>query len=323
MKKKFLSLTCFLLALLFLLPSCSSPLAITEEVKTKETVTEEKMTEEKKIMQKSDPKEDDVINILMIGNSFCYYYVEELYGIAKEAGVKMRVCNLYYSGCSLVQHWDWLRGDEAKYEYVTTDENGRKGKKNISMRVALQQQNWDVISLQLGSADVENPDRSKGYAKGLYEFLKREFPLSTHYWHQTWTYQVGYNRANGKVENKEQQDARHERNRSIAYAIATANEVPIIPSGDAWKLARENPVVGDVLCARLGVNNDIGDYYHDGDIGGGQYLNACVWFETLTGKSCIGNTWRPNYALSEEKIAALQQAAHTAVAGVYGEDYAK
>ena len=41
------------------------------------------------------------------------------------------------------------------------------------------------------------------------------------------------------------------------------------------------------------------------------------------GKSCIGNTWRPKYELSEEKIAILQAAAHEAVAAVYGPGYAK
>ena len=69
--------------------------------------------------------------------------------------------------------------------------------------------------------------------------------------------------------------------------------------------------MGDVLCNR-GAKSD---NYHDGEEGGGQYLNACVWFETLTGQSCIGNTWRPDtYELSESMIAALQQAAHRAVA---------
>ena len=47
---------------------------------------------------------------------------------------------------------------------------------------------------------------------------------------------------------------------------------------------------------------------------GGQYLNACVWFECITGKSCIGNPWRPKkYTLSEERIDLLQRAAHQAV----------
>ena len=93
-----------------------------------------------------------------------------------------------------------------------------------------------------------------------------------------------------------------------------------VPSGEAWKIARQSSVV-DILCHRLAVNNGEGDYYHDGDIGGGQYLNACVWFETLSGQSCIGNTYRPvytyagqEYTLSEDMIAILQQAAHEAVA---------
>ena len=96
-----------------------------------------------------------------------------------------------------------------------------------------------------------------------------------------------------------------------------------MPSGDAWEIARKSEIVGTTLCQRLAINNGEGDYYHDGDIGGGQYLNACVWYEVLMGESCIGNTWRPPYELSEEKIAILQAAAHEAVAAVYGPGYAK
>ena len=70
------------------------------------------------------------------------------------------------------------------------------------------------------------------------------------------------------------------------------------------------PVIGNRLCYR---KSKLDDTSHDGDLGGGQYLNACVWFEMLTGQSCIGNTYRPDYELSEEKIAILQQAAHKAV----------
>ena len=41
------------------------------------------------------PPDDGVMDVLMIGNSWCYYYVEELYALAAAAGVKMRVCNLF------------------------------------------------------------------------------------------------------------------------------------------------------------------------------------------------------------------------------------
>ena len=77
-------------------------------------------------MQDYDPAQDDVINVLMIGNSFCYYFVEELYGVAAAAGVNMKVCNVYYSGCKLNQHWTWWKTGESNYQYFETDANGRK-----------------------------------------------------------------------------------------------------------------------------------------------------------------------------------------------------
>ena len=84
----------------------------------------------------------------------------------------------------------------------------------------------------------------------------------------------------------------------------------------------------DQLCARLGKGeNHEGDYYHAGDIGGGQYLTACVWFETITGLSCLGNPYRPVYTYNgtvyplNEGITyeQLQQYAHQAVANMRGD----
>jgi hypothetical protein len=72
------------------------------------------------------------------------------------------------------------------------------------------------------------------------------------------------------------------------------------------------------------------DLSHDGDIGGGQYLNACVYFEVLTHKSVLNNTYVPSYlhetagiqfTFTKERIAALQNAAHQAVSAYYGEDW--
>ena len=101
--------------------------------------------------------------------------------------------------------------------------------------------------------------------------------------------------------------------KQLAYEVAQENGVNVVPVGDAWEIARRNDIIGNTLCARKNINNNIGDYYHDGDIGGGQYLNACVWFESLTGQSCVGNAFRPEYELSEDMISVLQNAAHQAM----------
>ena len=267
-------------------------------------------------LQLPDPGEDGILNILMVGNSFSFYYVEELYGMLDAVGIEARVCNVYYPGCKLEQHWTWWKSGEANYQYIVTDKDGHRKQEDVTLEYSLNQANWDYISLQEGSSKMRRGDpqtelaASKKYRDELYGYFAHRFPMAKLCWQQTWAYQVGFDQDSYQVDAAEQA-AYHERQHTYAVGVCQENGVQRVPSGDAWKLVRDGGY--DNLCARLGKDNGIGDYYHDGDIGGGQYLNACVWFEVLTGQSCIGNTWRPDYELSEELITTLQNAAHQAV----------
>ena len=270
------------------------------------------------------PAEDDTLNILFIGHSFSYYYTNELYGMLQAAGIKARICNLYYSGCLLEKHYEWLQTDAANYQdFITIDENGRVATgEGISLREAIATQNWDVISLQPG-IDFYNRTAAQMLTDtqeartGLINFLKQKFPEANMYWHQFWAFQEGFVRDDYTVDNPNKQDIYYKE--ALYFAKVTCEEFDLerVNTGYAWQLVRQTGY--DNLCDRLTGN----DKYHDGDIGGGQYLNACVWFEYLTGQSCINNTWRPDdctygegaaYTLSEEMITLLQEKAHTAVA---------
>lgn len=270
------------------------------------------------IMQKEDPTKDDTLNILMIGNSFCYYYVEELWGMLDAAGIKANICNVYYSGCPLEKHWTWFKSGEANYNYYITNESGRKVTEGVNLEYCLQQQNWDVISLQESSSGVRNSggvqahiDKTKLWRTELWGYLKEQFPKARHMWHQTWSYQIGYDRNNYQMTDLTQQETDMQAQKDFALAVCKEDGLERVNSGEAWQIVRQGGY--DNLCARNSVNGGEGDYYHDGDIGGGQYLNACVWFETITGQSCIGNSWRPPYVLDAMLITKFQQAAHEAV----------
>ena len=278
------------------------------------------------------PKEDDVIDILMVGNSFCYYYVEELAGIAAAAGVKMRVCNLYYSGCKMSQHYNWWTKGEAPYQFFdTTAEGGRKQTNNVSLEWALAQGEWDYISIQSLNIDSSDPVElmaaNKLYLDTFYGYFREQFPKAKLMYHQTWSYAVG-TAGNGTVTTPEKQAANHQRNHDVARLICKEYGLDgNIPTGDAWALIRAEGY--DKLCARIGKGtNHEGDYYHDGDVGGGQYLNAAVWFEAITGQSVIGNTYRPVYKYngteiplnSEMTYEKLQAAAHQAMQDMLNEE---
>ncbi len=196
-------------------------------------------------------------------------------------------------------------------------------------------------------------DYSMPYLPNIFRYLDVNYPEADLYLNETWAFQVGhgyswtpsdataegdewvnpwtspyvdYTIENGRIVDSEitggttskddslimknyTQQIQHYNNiKKTCYTVSESTGVPMIPCGDAWQIARYSDVIMDQLCNR----GSRSDGYHDGEEGGGQYLNACVWYEMLVG-DCRGNTWRPSYNLSEEKIEVLQNAAHQAV----------
>ena len=336
MKSNFLKLVALLLLLVMMLSACGAPAnEPSGDNQTSEEPTTEADTSNDIYIEREDK---EVKNILMIGNSFCYYYVEELCGIASADGYELTVANLYKSGAKIVEHVNSLKNDTRVATLFVTTSKGRNKIAMLNTKETLEyaekklKGEWDVISLQNSGAfsllgDVENTEKNTlPQAKELYDYIKENYPEASLYWHQPWAYEIGYGKDKSEayqMNDVEHRTSMHKINKNVAQNVANENGVKIMPTGDAWEIARKSEIVGTTLCQRKGINGDEGDYYHDGDIGGGQYLNACVWYEVLMGKSCIGNTWRPSYELSEEKIAILQAAAHEAVAAMYGPGYAE
>lgn len=303
------------------------------------------------------PTEDDgVIDVLMVGHSFCYYYVEELYALAKAAGVNIRVCNLYRSSHKLVQYYEnWQNGVSYYQFFEVSDDTGgaRVSTSSMSLESALAKYEWDFISMQERTTETISEgaeahfESTQTYWEGLLDYLLEQFPDAQIGWHQTWTNQAG-KYAKSATNTAEKQTSGAEimelySSMICDYYNEPAGEILIqrIPTGMAWQNCRDAGY--DNLCCRLGYDGNVskvmhgGDGSHDGDIGGGQYLNACVWFEVITGISVLGNPYRPEYsttstlsdelfndlhvektskgyALTEDFVLQLQQYAHEAVA---------
>lgn len=281
------------------------------------------------------PEGKEIRSILFIGNSNSSYFCDELYEMAKEAGIELVVANLYISGCSVQKHAEQIEYG-ATYTKYTVRENGKVTvtDNTTSVQAALAEREWDAISLQqhydpLNAANIGIAEASTNkYAKMIYDVLKEEEPSALLFWHQNWAFQLGYPGESSsyvpeekKITTAEKQQAIHDVMRTNAMQICHENQVFRVPTGDAWQAARADERIGHVL-SNKDVNGNT-DYIHDGEVGGGQYLNACVWFEVLLQKSCVGNTFDPDYTLSAEKMGILQQIAHQTVVEAYGDGYAK
>ncbi len=296
------------------------------------------------------------MKVLMLGSSFCSYYLDELVQIAAADGIHMTAARVYKSGGRVFEHWQWLtndfkqtgdktsssdsvRADVFTYRVHTPEKPSGVTTQPISSKECLAKEDWDHISIQ----DYIDTARSKNltscfkevfpYVTNLKNYLAANHPNAELYWNETWGFQVGWgytastivldengNVASGEATKTDPCDTVAEQrqmylaNQILADYVCKNVGLLKIPSGSAWEIARDNPIVGDTLCMAAGKGGGLGDYYHDGDTGGGQYINACVWYEILTGNSCVGNTWVPTeYELAAEKIPVLQQAAHEAV----------
>ena len=344
MTQKLLAVALALCLVCGILGGCGNPTTEQEIETTMETTP------------KNHPGNDDTLSILMVGNSFCYYYVEELYGMLianpdpNRGYEKVQIWNLYYSGCRLDQHLNWWKNGTAQYQLFKTDEDGRiemEPAKQWSLENALRQGKWDYISLQgtvSGASYVSASTSELGaiispIAEQLLDYFHEEHPYAQLLWHRTWPFEVGrisgsttYDEAMLEKYNAGMQALcdwmTNEFDKDKDYDLIQVN------SGAAWVIARQEnakletsliPAEGG-LCARLGkrnegtfpyfpLNPDAGDGYHEGDIGGGQFLNACMWYETITGQSCLDNPYKPmksngHYELSDEFANLLRNAAH-------------
>lgn len=290
---------------------------------------------------KDDKEINDIvkkeINVFFVSNSTCYYFVDELYGLLSAAGYdQVTLALAYYGGCSIKQHYEWIKDSSSNYEFRVIDKNGLHIRSNYSLNDALNEKNWHIISFDNNAATFASGDAqtaieiTEPHFGLLLKYIKDKFPQSRYLWHEVWANEIGYKSA-FHMTTKEQRTRVYKAKQSLMNYMTSTYGMEGVPTGDAWEKVRDLPLFNVPhpeipeatrfsLCSRIENGAFKDDFSHDGDIGGGQYLNACVWFEVLTGESCIGNTFRPQYkyngrdvSLTEEKILVLQNAAHDAM----------
>ena len=113
-----------------------------------------------------------MLSILAIGNSFSQDATAYLHMAAEAAGVETLVVNLYIGGCSLKTHWENMQGDLRAYHY---EKNG-VGMGLVSLREALTERAWDVVTFQQASHDSGLKETYFPYLRELSAYAKELAP---------------------------------------------------------------------------------------------------------------------------------------------------
>ncbi|MDP4209128.1 MAG: DUF4886 domain-containing protein [Bacteroidota bacterium] len=245
-----------------------------------------------------------VIKILAIGNSFSEDATEAyLGGLISQNGTKYIIGNLFIGGCSLQTHWTNAEGNLPKYSYRKIIDGKRTVYPDRTMLSCIKEEKWDYITFQQASPLSGQQNSYFPYLSNLFQYVKANAlnPKVKYAMHQTWAYAKTSTHTGFNYYNRNQQ-AMYD---SIVVAINKAAHkmgiMIIIPSGTAIQNGRTS-YVGDKF------NRD--GYHLSYDLG--RYTAACTWFETLFGKSVIGNAYAPE-KLTKEQVEIAQMAAHAAV----------
>lgn len=238
-----------------------------------------------------------VIRVLCIGNSFSWDAVEqELVPLCDEKNVQVEIHNLYYGGCSLQQHAEFLLKDTAAYSHrVCTNAEPRVIKDTISLRQALQDGDYDYISLQQASHDSGIRSTYEPWLSMLIDTVRAYQPNARICWMQTWAYSQDAKHPDYPRYHNNQQEMWD------SIVACTPKQLPVIPCGTAIQLARKTRL-GDSLCR---------DGYHLNYVYG-RYTAACVWYEMITGKDVRCNRYK-NAQMTRKQRRLTQKSAHKAV----------
>lgn len=238
------------------------------------------------------------IKLLMIGNSFSWNAFTYMKQIIQSTGRDVVCANLFYSGCSLEQHNDFILNNKKVYSYEST---WQSNKENYSISDALADYDWDYISLQQVSGRAGRyEDTYQPYLNNVVGYLRNNAPNAEIIWHQTWAYQKTSDHNEFPFYDNDQ-DKMWE---AIEYSSKKAAEVAgirlIVPSGKAFQNARATSI-GDNLNV---------DGYHANDYG--KYIAGLCFFSTVTGMMPTDKFFTPS-SIPAADAKLLRQAVKEAV----------
>lgn len=246
----------------------------------------------------------DTLRVLAIGNSFSQDAIEQyLYELAAAGGKPIVIANMYIGGAPLSLHWENARNDNAAYSYRKIDADGMKtAQEKVSILTALQDEQWDYVSLQQASPLSGQFDSYVAPLTALHRYIDSATAGTVdHIWHQTWAY-ANSSTHPGFVNYDNDQFKMYQ---AIMSASAEVNKLVridlLVPCGTAIQNARTS-FVGDDLTR---------DGYHL-DLHLGRFIAACTWYETLFDQEAPVALYRPE-GVSEAEAVVARRAAHEAV----------
>lgn len=235
-----------------------------------------------------------MVKILAIGNSFSEDATYYLHALASAGGKQTKVVNLYIGGCSLKTHWENILADAPLY---LREENGNCSGPYVSIRQALEEDDWDFIVTQQASHFSGMPESYHPFLEQIVSYIRGLCPSARLLLQETWAYDPDSTHDWFPAYHNSQAEM-YDRLKSAYCNAAQSVCVDLIPSGDVIQYLRERPpfnyTAGGYSLCRDGFHMS---FVH------GRFLLAAIWYVRLLGEDILKNPFVPVTDLTQDEAA--------------------
>ncbi|MBR3779084.1 MAG: DUF4886 domain-containing protein [Clostridia bacterium] len=225
------------------------------------------------------------IKILAVGNSFAMDAMRNhLYEMLAASGYdEIRLGILHVGGCSIDQHYSYIKDNSASYQYQENTSGKWVNTDNYKAADAFAADDWDFVTVQQVSG-YSGVSSSYGNLDALMKLIKQKSGDAKIYWQMTWAYQGDSNHGDFAKYGKDQMKMYNAIVSTVKEKIVGNPDFDgIIPTGTAVQNLRTSSL-GDTLTA---------DGYHL-ENAYGDYTASLTRYCTFTGESAYSMFYCPS-----------------------------
>lgn len=239
-------------------------------------------------------QDDGVLKVLTIGHSLALNATNMLALVAKAEGYEnLEVGTLYYSGCPLYRHVQYLQTDAREYDLYTSsteDVSAPPAKmEGVTMKEAIRFKDWDIIVMQGGTFELAAKETFiNGNIQTIQNYVNEHKmnPDAIFAWHMPWAFSTDPDLQNSYKGNGNNPYttgyAPYGNDRRKLFAAFAGNVEAFILTDDTFRfLIPTGAAVENAISSYLTEKDILRDYAHGGDLG--NLIAAYTWYCSMIG----------------------------------------
>lgn len=262
--------------------------------------------------------ENKTVKVLMVGNSYAQDTMTYAHEIAKADGINMVCGVLYYGGCTIKQHVEFIKGNEAVYTYI---KNGGTDRTQATFFDVLYDEDWDYVTIQTGKGEQGLKETFYPYLPWLIALIENRLPSVEIGLFESWAVPKCYEgTGNSRLSHyNDNSQTMYESIISTFKDLKQENGVNfVVPSAEAFYRMDQTDICDNSVFET--------SFFRDSTAHAnekGRYMLGLTMYKAITGRTVEGNgfvpmgsTYGADAGVTAEDIKVIQQV----VEGLF-EDY--